>query len=119
MVAPTGCSFWSPVTRLVARDFGVGSQAECYDPEAVAETPEMLRAIYRIIPFSPVLVNPAAYEARFTRRIDDRVAEQVSRTIDEYGSQGMDYYVSMPDFTSEQDIIRSMVTEQRFHLWWD
>src|SRR5574341_221776 len=70
----------------VARDFGVGSQAECYDPEAVVKTPEMLRAIYRIIPFSPVLVNPAAYEARFTTRIDEIVAQQASRTIDEYGA---------------------------------
>ncbi len=83
------------------------------------ETPDMLRAIHRIIPVSPILVNPAAYEARFKMRIDERLAEQVSRTIDEYGSQGMDYYVSMPDFTSDQDIIRLMVSEQRFHLWWD
>ena len=103
----------------VARDFGVGSQAEGYDPEAVEKTPEMLGAIYRIIPFSPIVVNPAAYEARFTTHIDERLAEQVCRAIEEYGSHGMDYYVSMSDFTGDQDIIRLMVSEQRFHLWWD
>jgi hypothetical protein len=103
----------------VAREFRVGSQAECYDEGAAEQTPEMLRAIYRVAPFSPVLVNPAAYQAIFTRRIDKSAAKRILRSINEHGCQGMDGYAGeLPDFTDE-DIIASLVGEQRLHLWWD
>jgi hypothetical protein len=61
------------------------------------------------------LVNPAAYQARFTKRIDESMAERILQTIEQYGGQGMEAYGD----ESDEDIIASLVSEQRLRLWWD
>jgi hypothetical protein len=79
----------------------------------------MLKAVLAVAKFTPLIVNPAAYHARFTHRIDERLAERLLRIMEENGCHGMDWYCSeFPDF-SDEDIIDSLVGEQRLHLWWD
>jgi len=102
----------------VAQDFRVGSQASTYDRNAESETCRMLSAIYRLRPFKPIVVNRAAYEARFLSPIDLASAERVVRAMRDHG-QGMDYYSSeLPNF-SDEEIAASLVRTQKLNLWWD
>lgn len=100
----------------VARMFEVGSQV---DSAAVEVTAEMLEAIREVVPLSPIVVNRANYIARFTKLIDERLAEAILRVMEKYECQGLDWYASaLPDLTDDE-IVASIVSEQKLRLWWD
>jgi hypothetical protein len=100
----------------VARQFEVGSHSMSGHED---DTCKMLSVVFAVAPFTPLLVNAAAFEARFTRPINESLAQQVLHVITEHDCQGMDYYASrLPDM-SDEEIISSLVTEQKLHLWWD
>jgi hypothetical protein len=103
----------------IAIQFQLGSSTLSATENVVAETLRMLTAVSTIAPLTPVLISSTAFEGRFNRRLDQRLAEQVLKTIEHHGAHGMDYYASrFPDLTDEE-IVRSLVDEQRLHLWWD
>jgi len=102
----------------LVRDFEVGSHA-ADDENVVTMTHQMLRSIYAVARFTPIIVNPTAYEARFISHVDAPKADHILRAIERHGYQGMDYYASKYPDLIDQDIISSLVSDQRLHLWWD